>query len=109
MLGSRIIFCFTADCCGPEQLTDDEKAFWKYTNALAEWLEPHCAAVRQPKVVPSSKANGSASTSVQNGPSDVAPPWQEPPEVLTKYFEGIYTAAIVFDIARLMNSLRRGY
>ncbi|KAF8505036.1 N-acetyltransferase B complex non catalytic subunit-domain-containing protein, partial [Hysterangium stoloniferum] len=74
-----------------KEARQEEKAFCNYTSALAEWLEPHHAAVRPPKVVPpsSSKANGPppAPAPVQNGSSDTVPSWQEPPEVVSKYFD----------------------
>ncbi|KIJ41164.1 hypothetical protein M422DRAFT_31798, partial [Sphaerobolus stellatus SS14] len=66
------------------ELTQDEKAFWQYTSALAEWLEPHHAATRPPKL----KANGEEVVRMEPLP---APEWSDPPEAVTKYFQDAIT------------------
>ena len=84
------------------QLTPDEKAFWRYTTALAEWLEPHHSSTRPPKIVPLADAtrantdtNGSAhaagnSTTPLTTEASASPTWQDPPELVSRYFDGIY-------------------
>ncbi|KAF8583207.1 actin cytoskeleton organization protein [Ramaria rubella] len=72
-----------------DELTPDEKAFWRYATALAEWLEPHHAATRPPKVAPPSTSSSKTNGTHRNGGAVTprAPTWQDPPEIVSRYFE----------------------
>ncbi|KAF8511363.1 N-acetyltransferase B complex non catalytic subunit-domain-containing protein [Gautieria morchelliformis] len=75
-----------------DELTPDEKSFFRYTTALAEWLEPHHTSARRPKTAPTdsslTKSNGSSHTS-SNGTDSAAeaPAWKDPPEIVSCYFQ----------------------